>query len=154
MTGGFFMFKKKILVAVTAGMLALSSSAFATTQFGPGLGWLLLKDTNNVFLDMVGVILNGICCNQCFAITSGSWGYNGGLIGMTEADKFVADNMDALATDIAKGEGEYVDTLSTLLSVSDAVAFKAALQSNFDEIFSSSEVSTEEVCSKIHSLVI
>lgn len=147
------MFKKKILVAVTAGLLALSSSAFASKKVGPGLGYLLLGDTDNVVLDLVAVFLNGLCYNQCFAITSGTWGYDKGLIGMEDTDRFIADNMDALATDIAKGDGEYVDTLSAMLSVSDAVAFKASLQSNFDEIFSSSEVSAEEVSSKIYSLV-
>lgn len=72
---------------------------------------------------------------------------------MTETNQFITDNMDAIANDIAKGEGEYIDTLSTMLNVSDSVAFKAALQNNFDEIFSSSEVSAQEVANKIYYLV-
>ena len=40
-----------------------------------------------------------------------------------------------------------------MLNVSDSVAFKANLQNNFDEIFSSSEVSAQDVASKIYSLV-
>ena len=146
------MLRKKIAVLVAAGMLALSSSAFAT-NVGPGLGYVLIGDKTGPGWDLLASWLNGIYWNQWFAISFGTSGYDQGLIGMTETNQFVADNMDALANDIAKGEGEYIDTLSSMLNVSDSVAFKANLQNNFDEIFSSSEVSAQDVASKIYSLV-
>ena len=146
------MLRKKIAVLVAAGMLALSSSAFAT-NVGPGLGCLLFGEKSGAGWDIVATFLNGIMFNQYFAITFGTSGYKNGLLSMTETNQFVADNMDALAADIAKGEGEYIDTLSTMLNVSDSVAFKATLQNNFEEIFTSADVSAEEVTSKIYSFV-
>ncbi|WP_443738555.1 MULTISPECIES: DUF3015 family protein [Treponema] len=146
------MLRKKIAVLVAAGMLALSSSAFAT-NVGPGLGYVLVGDKTGAGWDLLASWLNGIYWNQWFAITFGTSGYDNGLVGMTETNQFVADNMDALAADIAKGEGEYIDTLSTMLNVSDSVAFKATLQKNFEEIFTSANVSAEEVTSKIYSFV-
>lgn len=146
------MLRKKIAVLVAAGMLALSSSAFAT-NVGPGLGYVLIGDKTGPVWDLLASWLNGIWWNQWFAITFGTSGYDNGLVGMTETNQFVADNMDALAADIAKGEGEYIDTLSTMLNVSDSVAFKATLQNNFEEIFTSADVSAEEVTSKIYSFV-
>ena len=146
------MLRKKIAVLVAAGMLALSSSAFAT-NVGPGLGYVLVGDKTGAGWDLLASWLNGIYWNQWFAITFGTSGYDNGLVGMTETNQFVADNMDALAADIAKGEGEYLDTLSTMLNVSDSVAFKATLQKNFEEIFTSANVSAEEVTSKIYSFV-
>lgn len=146
------MLRKKIAVLVAAGMLAFSSSAFAT-NVGPGLGYILIGDKTGAGWDLLASFLNGIYWNQYFAITFGTSGYDKGLVSMTETNQFVADNMDALAADIAKGEGEYVDTLSSMLNVSDSVAFKAALQNNFDEIFTSADVSAEEVTNKIYSFV-
>ncbi len=146
------MLRKKIAALVAAGMLAVSTSAFAG-NVGPGLGYLLVNDKEGMGWDLLGAFLNGIWYNQFFAISSGTWGYDKAEVAMTETNQFISDNMDALANDIAKGEGEYIDTLSAMLNVSDSVAFKASLQNNFDEIFSSSEVSAQEVASKIYSLV-
>lgn len=146
------MFKGKLAAAVAVVSLALSTSAFAT-KVGPGLGWILFGQQSGPVYDLLAAVTNGTLCSGLFAITFGTSGYDGGLIGMEETDKFIADNMDALATDIAMGEGEYVDTLSAMLNVSDSVAFKAALQANFDNIFSSSDVSAAEVSGKIYSLV-
>lgn len=146
------MLRKKIAVLVAVGMLALSSSAFAT-NVGPGLGYVLVGDKTGPVWDLLASWLNGIYWNQWFAITFGTSGYDKGLVGMTETNQFVADNMDALAADIAKGNGEYIDTLSTMLNVSDPVAFKSTLQNNFEEIFTSADVSAEEVTSKIYSFV-
>ena len=146
------MFKGKLAAAVAVVSLALSTSAFAT-KVGPGLGWILFGQQSGPAYDLLAAVTNGTLCSGLFAITIGTSGYDGGLIGMEETDKFIADNMDALATDIAMGEGEYVDTLSAMLNVSDSVAFKAALQANFDNIFSSSDVSAAEVSGKIYSLV-
>ena len=146
------MLRKKIAVLVATGMLALSSSAFAT-NVGPGLGYVLIGDKTGPVWDLLASWLNGIYWNQWFAISFGTSGYDQGLVGMTETNQFVADNMDALAADIAKGNGEYIDTLSTMLNVSDPVAFKSTLQNNFEEIFTSADVSAEEVTSKIYSFV-
>lgn len=146
------MLRKKIAALVAAGMLAVSTSAFAG-NVGPGLGYLLCHDKEGMGWDLLGAFLNGIWYNQFFAISFGSWGYDKAAVAMTETNQFISDNMDALANDIAKGEGEYIDTLSTMLNVSDSVAFKASLQNNFDEIFSSSEVSAQDVANKIYSLV-
>ena len=101
------MFKGKLAAAVAVVSLALASSAFAT-KVGPGLGYVVFGDQNGPVYDLLAATTNGTFCSQGFAITFGTSGYSGGLIGMEETDKFIADNMDALATDIAMGEGEYV----------------------------------------------
>lgn len=146
------MLRKKIAVLVAAGILAFFSSAFAT-NVGPGLGYLLVGEKSGAGWDLLATFLNGLWYNQYFAITFGTSGYDSGLVSMTETNQFVAENMDALAADIAKGEGEFIDTLSTMLNVSDSVTFKATLQDNFDEIFTSADVSAEEVTNKIYSFV-
>jgi monomeric isocitrate dehydrogenase len=46
-----------------------------------------------------------------------------------------------------------LDTLSTMLNVSDPVAFKSTVQKNFDEIFYAPDVTAQEVSAKIYSFV-
>lgn len=95
------MFKGKLAAAVAVVSLALASSAFAT-KVGPGLGYVVFGDQNGPVYDLIAATTNGTFCSQLFAITFGTSGYNGGLIGMEETDKFIADNMDALATDYGR----------------------------------------------------
>ena len=78
----------------------------------------------------------------------------GAVIALADTNQFIADNMDSLAQDIAMGEGEYLDTLTDMLGVSDKVAFKSSAQANFSDIFASADVTAEEVSAKIYALAI
>ena len=62
--------------------------------------------------------------------------------------------MDGLAQDIAMGEGEYLDVLADMLAVSDKASFKSTLKDNFSNIYTSSDVTAEEVAARIHSFAI
>lgn len=98
--------------------------------------------------------MNGCCGNGLFAITTGTLGYEEGVtIALADTNRFIADNMDNLAQDIAMGDGEYLDVLADMLAVSDKAAFKSTVQANFDNIYSSSDVTSTEVSAKIYALV-
>jgi hypothetical protein len=147
------MVKRKIAAIVAALSLVASAGVFAD-NIGPGLGRVLLKGKQGKVMELLGMTLNGISGNGMFAITFGTLGYQEGAeIGMAATNTFIAENLDALATDIAKGDGEYLDTLSTMLNVSDPVAFKSTVQKNFDEIFYAPDVTAQEVSAKIYSFV-
>lgn len=145
---------KKVLAVTTALLIGASASMFAD-NIGPGLGRVLLKGKQGKMWEFLGTTLNGICYNGGFALTTGTLGYEeGATIALADTNRFIADNMDNLAQDIAMGEGEYLDVLSDMLAVSDKAAFKSTVQANFNNIYSSSEVTAEEVSAKIYALVI
>lgn len=144
---------KKFVAVLLIVMFVGSVFAFAD-NIGPGLGRVALKGKTGKGWEILGLTLNGLGGNGLFAISFGTSGYQkDAKIGKAEAKNFIAENMDALAADIAKGEGEYLNTLAAMLSVADPVAFKADTQANFDEIFASPDVSAEEVTEKIYALV-
>ena len=144
---------KKFVAVLLAFMLIGSVFAFAD-NIGPGLGRIALQGKTGKGWEILGLTLNGLGGNGVFAITFGTSGYqNGAKIGKAETNTFIAENMDALAADIAKGEGEYLDTLAAMLEVADPVAFKVSAQAHFDDIFASPDVSAEEVSEKIYALV-
>jgi len=49
--------------------------------------------------------------------------------------KFIEDNFDDLKEEIAKGEGEHLDTLGGMFNLKDTNRWKLYLQTNFEEIY-------------------
>lgn len=63
----------------------------------------------------------------------------------TQVAAYLDTNLDQVAVDMARGEGEALDGLATLLDVqaSDRAAFSAAAQANFTRIFPSADTTRE-----------
>ena len=146
---------KKILSLVAVfGLVFASAEAFAAGNAGCGLGSVLLKGKKGKVYELLATCLNGTSGNQTFAITSGTSGYEeGAVIGMTDVEVFVAKNMDSLATDIARGNGEYVNTLASMYKVQDVDGFKTKLRNNFDKIYTNTGVTSKEVVANINDVV-
>ncbi|MCL1910811.1 MAG: DUF3015 domain-containing protein [Leptospirales bacterium] len=144
---------KKILTVCVVSVF-LSGSAVFADNVGAGLGRVLLKGNRGKALELVGTFLNNICGNGTFAITTGTLGYHDGAsIGMNEEVKsFIAQNMDNLAADMAKGDGEYLDTLATLMQVEDKAEFNSKMKTNFSNIYTSYGVSSDQVAENIYKV--
>lgn len=144
---------KKILVSLAA-VVALGSVAFAgvNSQTGCGLGSVIIKDDSSAVLLALQATTNGTSGNQTFGITSGTLGCKKTKFVMNErAQEFVASNMDILAKEIAVGHGESLDTLAELLKVEDKATFSAALQANYNSIYTSKKVQMADVLDNISS---
>jgi hypothetical protein len=143
---------KKILVSATAALL-VSTSAFAAgnTNTGCGLGSMLIKDQSSLLMQLVASSLNGTSGNQTFGITLGTLGCEkpAKIASNLKLEKFVGENMDNIAMDIANGQGESLNTLATLMNVKDAAAFSAKLQNNFEAIYTADNVSSANVIDNI-----
>ncbi len=143
---------KKIIISCLS-VLALSSSLSAggNANTGCGLGSMLIENQSTVLAQVVAVTINGISGNQTFGITSGSVGCAkpARLVLNDQAQKFVADNMDALAIDVASGEGENLDTFLSLVKVKDKAQASAKLKQDFSKIYSSSDITSAQVIDNI-----
>ena len=142
---------KKILVTTIVALFVITGTSVFADNIGPGLGRLALAGKSGKGWDLLGTFLNGICGNGTFAITTGTLGYKqGARIGMNEEVKnFVAQNMDSLASDMAKGEGEYLDTLANLMKIENKADFNNKMKTNFSNIYTSFGVSSEQVAENI-----
>jgi hypothetical protein len=142
---------KKILVSLAA-IVALSSSLAANVnnQTGCGLGSLIIKDDSTAVMLALQATTNGTFGNQTFGITSGTLNCKKTQFVMNkQTEEFVASNMDQLAKEIARGEGEALDTLAELLEVSDKAAFFVSLQENYNKIYTSQDVKMADVLDNI-----
>ena len=145
------------LTAALAVVVSLASVSFAGQKnYGCGLGTMLFGGDQETLLSQTFVAsLNG--SSMIYGITTGTSeceSFNG-IVSNEKLNNFVADNMDNLATDIAKGEGEYLNTLAVLMQVSEEErgTFYGKLQSNFSKIYSSEKVTHVDVIKNIDSVV-
>ncbi len=149
--------RKPVVVtfALLSMMVVLAGMAWAVDpkNTGCGLGSLAFEGQNGLFSQVLAATTNGIFGNQTFAITFGTWNcekyktfaYN------EKVDSFVAHNMDNLARDIARGQGEYVNTLAILMEIPNAkqAAFRSRLQAHFSDIYTSDQITYPEVVQNI-----
>lgn len=158
---------KKVLSTLTISVfaLAITVSAFAeektanTLRKNAGCGWgtNIWEGSNGLISQWCAMGSNhALCGNQEFGVSSGTAGCDqfDGLFGSNgPLSIFVADNMDNLAKDMAKGNGEYLTTLAILMHVTDEnrANFYTLMQSNFSNIFTSDSITSEEVVKNIDS---
>ena len=124
---------------IAGAALAVAASTSFASPAGCGLGTaVVFPDANEWYEHVMAATTNGTSGNQTFGMTSGTLGCesaNGPLAGV---QTFMDDNMDQLAIDSANGQGETLDALAEVIGVEaqDQVAFRTAMQSNFDSLFS------------------
>jgi len=144
---------KKFLL-ITATTAFLTTVSFANPNVGCGLGNTVITKQDSLVMQVFATTTNNTSGNQTFGITSGTLGCvkPTKFVSNDRANLFVEKNMDAIALDISNGEGEALDTLATLLNISNKDVFSSTLQSNFDKIYTSSNVTSADVINNIVSL--
>lgn len=142
---------KIVFIVTSLAFLTSTLSAEVHRNTGCGLGSMMIENQNTVAKQILAATTNGTFGNQTFGITTGTLNCNKPytVVSNEKIEKFVADNMDALAIDIASGSGENLDTLSRLMKIEDRVSFSKTLKANFSKIYSSSDVSSADVIDAI-----
>lgn len=145
----------KKLIAISACVLGLAlvgtpqqAEAAPYGDAGCGLGSLLFGAQPGL-VQVLAATTNGTLGSQTFGITTGT--SNCGLSGGAAmgARNFVETNRETFAKDAARGNGETIATLSTIAGCTDQQAVGAALQSNFDKVFTSVNASDRQVSANV-----
>ncbi len=138
-----------ILVAATS----IAEAGVAKQNAGCGVGTMIFGDKDSLVFELFAATTNGCFGNQTFGMSSGTLGCAPmkGVVSNEKINLYVADNMDNLAKDMAKGNGEYLETLALLMNVSEneKQVFFTKLQANFNNIYTSSDVKSTEVVKNI-----
>jgi len=127
---------------IIALCLVLSvSTAFArkkmgSPQHGPagcGLGTVLFEGKDGLIMHVLAATTNGTSGNQTFGMSTGTLGCEDASEAKITATNFIQGNRVALANDVARGDGE---TLNTYLALAEIpVSAKKSLQNNYGNIF-------------------
>ena len=148
---------KRILL----GSILLSSSAltFAVAPGGPNCGWgnMLFEGQAGLPSHVVASITNGTSGNGTFGMTSGTNGCSadGTLTYGGKSMLNVGIMMDEFTEDVAQGDGEVLSALAVSLGIvpEDRAIFKDAMHSNFDQLFPSDSVVTEQVVATMFDIM-
>lgn len=152
--------KYVVFIGVIIVAMFFVGTGFAGNQnnTGCGLGSIIFEDHDGLVSQVCAVTTNGTFGNQTFAITSGTSNAEkpADFWASKKLHTYVAENMDNLATDIAKGDGEYLNTLAVLMEVPEdqRAGFYANLQSNFSRIYTSQDVNHEDIIRNIKTVVL
>ena len=146
--------KKLLTLSIATSMVAASAFAAGNTNTGCGLGSLVFPEQDTVAVQVLAATSNALG-SQTFGITSGSLDctkpYK--LVMNEKAQRFVADNMDSIATEIASGEGENLDTLLSLINIQDKQKVSKSLKDNFASIYTNENVTSAQVLDNIASYI-
>ena len=147
----------KKLLAVAAISFLPFSNAMADQDIGCGLGTMIFEGKSGLASKVLGATTNGTSGNQTFGITFGTLGCSadGEITSREKLAMFIDGNMDNLARDIAKGEGETLATLSEVwgIQAEDQAAFSNLAQANFSEVFTSGDVNSQDVLTNLNALI-
>lgn len=141
---------KRVIISTIAA-LVLSTNVYANENTGCGLGSVLIEDQSTLVMQVLAATTNGTSGNQTFGISSGTLNCEkpSSMASNDKINKFVADNMDELAMDISSGQGETLNTLASLMNVSDKKQFAKKLQVNFVNIYTNENVTSAFVIDSI-----
>lgn len=147
---------KKFITIAALSLLPLTQ-AMADQDIGCGLGSMVFAGQEGKVVKVLGATTNGTSGNQTFGITFGTLGCDGtGAVTSTETvSLFIDGNVDQLARDMSKGEGETLATLAEVwgFTEQDKVAFSALAQANFSSVFTSENVTSQTVLENLNRLV-
>jgi len=143
--------RKVIALGVLASMLPTLALAHGNHPMaGCGLGYLLLSNKDNDKVTQVlGATTNGTFGTQTFGISSGTSGCTqDGAVKVARATEVFAEvNLDSLRREMAAGQGEYVNTLASLLGASEATRpqMVSFFHAEYQSLFPSAQTSSDEM---------
>jgi hypothetical protein len=135
---------------------AVSLGALAEAPGGPSCGWgnMIFDGQSGLPAHVLASLTNGITGNASFGMTSGTNGcsskgklsYSGQKwMGMSAA------MMSEFSEDVARGDGDAMKAVAVSMGVEqqDRAVFAQVMHSNFNNIFTSANVTSDEVVANI-----
>lgn len=148
---------KNIIVASFISAIAISSASAAPNNVGCGWGSMVFDGKKGIAQEVMAVTTNGTFGNQTFGISSGTAGCSkdGVVQKYAAADAFTGANIEKLARDMSVGHGEALETLADLMGIADdhKSTFFQFSKNNFTKIFSSENVTSEQVLSSLNDVM-
>lgn len=149
--------KTERMVLAVVLVLATVAPAMADKDIGCGLGTQLWAGKEGLVFKVLGATTNGTLGNQTFGITSGTLGCHQGGVVTADArlQMFAGANMDNLARDMARGQGETLDAFAHLMNISDGdkAHFFRFTQAHFADLFARDTTTAGEMLASLKSLM-
>lgn len=140
--------KKQFFMALLGAMSIAGPASADYGMAGCGLGSMLFP-ADSGFIQIFAATTNNLFGTQTFGITSGTSNCTKSEGGKASAKAFVETNRMALAKDIARGQGETIESLAQLAGCKDPSQVGVSLQSHYRTIFPDAGVSDTTVSDSV-----
>lgn len=155
---------KKLSFAAAMGVLLVTTvpvqaqdQGETANSTGCGVGTILFEGQKGVAPQVLAVTTNGTFGNQTFGISSGTLGctQDGVIKPPAEVRMLLMSNLDNLARDVARGEGETMESLAHLMAIDEAdkTHFFATLKANFGRIFPDANVTADDAYTSMRAVM-
>jgi hypothetical protein len=149
---------KKIIVLLFLSTLSFSA-AHAAGGYGAsgcGLGSLVFdtnENKNEWWAQVLAATTNAILGNQTFGITSGTLNCDANpLVQVSHVETFIESNENAVANELAKGEGDTLVVLNYAFRCQNTEVLGAAIKKNYSKIYTGESDTPKAVASRINTL--
>jgi hypothetical protein len=122
---------------------------------GCGLGSILFEGQSGLGPHILAATTNNFYGTQTFAMTSGTLGCDVEGPIQSHAALYIDSNMENIARDMSRGEGEALNALAAVMGVQkqDQATFSAVMKANFTTIYSHDSVTSAEVMDAMASVM-
>jgi hypothetical protein len=122
------------------GAAASNTNVAGYGMAGCGLGSMLFGKQPGM-MQVLAATTNGTFGSQTFGISTGTSNCTDMSPGPATSKAFIEGNREAVAKDIARGQGETISSLTSLAGCQDSKQVGAVLKSDFARIFPTATVS-------------
>ena len=148
---------------VIAGLILISASSVSTMANAAaaggngGCGWgnALFKGSEGTATHVIAAITNAFLGNNTFGMTTGTNGCSTTGTLSYGGEAMVSSIMDEFSEDVARGEGDAMDTVAVVYGVEkqDRATFAKVMHENFTVLFPSEDVTAEEMIASIEEVM-
>lgn len=146
---------KKILAGLA--LLSVSSVSFAGAAGGSSCGWgnMLFEGQSGTATHVLALTTNGTSGNNTFGVTTGTNGCSSSGSLSYGGKNVVSSIMGEFSEDVARGEGDALDTVAVVygVDVADRDQFAKVMHENFSVIFPNENVTADQMMVSIESLM-
>ena len=145
---------------VIAGLVLISASSVANAgaaggDGGCGWGNALFKGSEGKTAHAMAGITNAFLWNNTFSMTTGTNGCSTSGTLTYGSEAMVSSIMDEFSEDVARGDGDAMDTVAVVYGVEkqDRATFAKVMHENFTVLFPSEDVTAEEMIASIEEVM-
>lgn len=142
---------KRIIALISFSTVALAGGTAFAAHYGwsgCGLGSQIMGPENTVINQTLAATTNGTSANQTFAMTSGTSNClrDGIIVASIEQEAFFEANLEKLQRDMARGGGEHLSALTSMLSCDDSVhaLVNEAAQQGYQTVFPNMDTTSKQ----------
>ncbi len=144
---------KKIILSALVGIMYVGTASAAPNNVGCGWGSMIFEGKSGALNSALAATTNATSGNQTFGISSGTAGCaaDGVIQKYAAADAFMGANIEKVARDMSVGKGEALESLADAMNIKaeDKARFFEVAKANFDAIFTSEKITSEQVLANL-----